>query len=304
MTPDSTVTGPVGCAAAAARAAASLRVALRARLASAGGAALDHDAALAPRGPPPRGGSGDSACWVRLPSAFSVEARELRLRRRRLSRRTRLNARRDRCALEAGRAVRTCRRRVPAGLAPVSVGRRPPQKRTSSDCGALRPQPAHVLPLRRRPQRLAPSSPRRRLSHGSYSSAPAASSSPPVSAAQPSRTRRPSRAALRLHSSSTAPRHRSRGCPRRRPPTASATPVPPLHPASRSLRPSLASAWWAGTPQYFEPGSAAFGQRLPFERTRRTGRRSRRRRPCRRRRRRPPRPGRTPSRTGCRSSSR
>ena len=28
-----------------------------------------------------------------------------------------------------------------------------------------------------------------------------------------------------------------------------------------------ASSWWAGTPQYFEPGSAAFGQRLPFEST-------------------------------------
>src|SRR5438128_10548204 len=27
-----------------------------------------------------------------------------------------------------------------------------------------------------------------------------------------------------------------------------------------------ASAWCAGTPQYLEPGSAAFGQRLPFER--------------------------------------
>ena len=28
-----------------------------------------------------------------------------------------------------------------------------------------------------------------------------------------------------------------------------------------------ASAWCAGTPQYFEPGSDAFGQRLPFEST-------------------------------------
>ncbi len=28
-----------------------------------------------------------------------------------------------------------------------------------------------------------------------------------------------------------------------------------------------ASSWWAGTPQYFEPGSDAFGQRLPFEST-------------------------------------
>src|SRR5439155_7422860 len=28
----------------------------------------------------------------------------------------------------------------------------------------------------------------------------------------------------------------------------------------------FASSWCAGTPQYFEPGSAAFGQRLPFER--------------------------------------
>src|SRR4029077_10485397 len=31
---------------------------------------------------------------------------------------------------------------------------------------------------------------------------------------------------------------------------------------SRSAR-----SWWAATPQYFEPGSAAFGQRLPFDRT-------------------------------------
>ena len=220
------------------------------RVASARGAALDDDAPAPASGPPPRGRIGRFGLLgpsaIRLPS---VDARELGARGHVRPQRPPEGTPRE-GPLEAGEAAaRVCpppRNRPPGRQ--HAIDRREPHSSAAAHCARTRHRSERGT--RSRPARVLGC-----LAAAGLELRPAATSSHP----------RRTLGGLGLDRCQLPGGER---CSTSRPP-----PRPPSRRPGRSptrsrpwRRPwALASAWCAGTPQYVEPGSAAFGQRLPFE---------------------------------------
>ena len=273
MTPDGTVTGPVGGTTGAATSAAAPAGRAPARASWRGRAApvsITTRRLRRPAGRPGGAGSGGLVCSVGQPFALSVEPRELRIDPHGLSQGA-VEGVPVAAPARSRPAAGTCRRRVPAPCGECVSAPSRATKRSSSACGALRPQPAHV--------RIG-----RAHAAGSDSSAAASrhraralGAPPPAGSVDAVGGRCSSASGL----GELGSRPRASG-------SDSATTGSSSWPdgSSRAVR---AAPGARGRRSSASPGSAAFGQRLPFERIA-AQRPVNSCRPRRRRRRRRPRP--------------
>ena len=270
------MTGPVGGATSRGVLGPALDRAVAGTLALAGAgaaaAALDHDAALPVARAAASSWSDRSTAWH---ESSSVEPREIGVDDDGPAQRSVESTARAR-ALEAGEPAA----RVDAAPGARARARASAPSRGSAGappCGALRPQPAQVLiglGVVRRPRSLGRAAtysigtPSFGSSSTRITGARRDSSvwSGPATGASPGPGRE-HLARLRLAEHSAVDRHRLGRRSRRPAPRARARTRPRSGSAPRR-RPARcdASSWCAGTPQYFEPGSDAFGQRLPFVR--------------------------------------